>query len=280
MNTQKYKNRTISQLKFPDIQELDKFWNKRYDSAFHTDTLGRLTSRSDSPIKNKVGKIYEVGDKILRELFSKHPANTPNTIEYVYFKVKLLNDFYSTGILDIYSVVEKIVEIENLDNLLKEGKDEAVEKIRHAVENRDFYSFATKYCHFSNPKEYSIYDQYVGKLLVDYTMEYLVSDKEKVSFDDFIQDCNKNGLCNIDIEKIRNKSKGRIDISNAIRENYTFFNKLIELFINNCELPKSYKDKRAKIDNYLWLAGMMKYRKDSKVKDMYTKPKKAKQSAA
>jgi hypothetical protein len=52
----------------------------------------------------------------------------------------------------------------------------------------------------------------------------------------------------------------------------------LEIFMEKCELPQgNQQEYRRLVDNYLWLAGMMKYRKDSKVKDMYTKPKKAKQ---
>lgn len=55
--------------------------------------------------------------------------------------------------------IHKLATKEKLDMMLKSGDQEAVSKIcqGHGILYRkakeyDFYSFATKYCHFSNPK--------------------------------------------------------------------------------------------------------------------------------
>ena len=63
---------------------------------------------------------------------------------------------------------------ENLDELLESGNLDAIDKLRsgHGILTKNgneynFYSFATKYCHFSNPKCYPVYDQYVEKAIVN-----------------------------------------------------------------------------------------------------------------
>lgn len=52
----------------------------------------------------------------------------------------------------------------------------------------------------------------------------------------------------------------------AMRD-YTFIMNVIELFMSNCKISK--RNSRAKVDNYLWLARMMKYREGSNVAHDY-----------
>ncbi len=59
----------------------------------------------------------------------------------------------------------------------------------------------------------------------------------------------------------------KTDLSDLMK-NYKNFIELIDCFIENCNIrPKTYKDKRAKVDNFLWLGGMMKYKKGSNYKE-------------
>lgn len=96
--------------------------------------------------------------------------------------------------MDKVKIVDHIYRLateENLDALLKSGNHIAVNKIRcdHGIatkkgKERNFYSFATKYCHFSNLKCYPIYDQYVEKAIM------------KLRKDDYIQFPDQDDLKN------------------------------------------------------------------------------------
>ena len=106
--------------------------------------------------------------------FDNNPGNTDRLA--VLLKFSVLNDLYRTNIYDKVKIVEHITRLskeENLDELLKSGNLDAVDKLRcgHGIKtkngiDRNFYSFATKYSHFSNPKCYPAYDQYVGKAIM------------------------------------------------------------------------------------------------------------------
>ena len=252
----KYKKSFVAKLEFPNKKQLDMFWRKRYDKKFHTDILGRLNKAEYAKIKDNISKWYELQDEILHDLFTKKQSDC--TIKTTFLRVKLLNEFYSTNVPDIciYNVAKSIATNKELHQQILKPKDDndknkAVETISNILTEEIFrdceisikksiYSFATKYCHFCNPKDYSIYDQYVAKLLSDYiskgTLECIYNNKKDIMTD---------------------------------LKNYKIFIKYIDIFINKCGLPKTYKDKRVKVDNYLWLAGMMIYKKDSQVAENY-----------
>lgn len=106
--------------------------------------------------------------------FKENPGNTDGLA--VLLKFSVLNDLYRTNIYDKVKIVEHIIRLskeENFDELLKSGNLDAVDKLRcgHGIKtkngiDRNFYSFATKYCHFSNPMCYPVYDQYVEKAIM------------------------------------------------------------------------------------------------------------------
>ena len=85
------KDLTIANLKYPDTRKLEEYWKKRYNSGFHYKVLGRMNTRNDSALSDKIARIYEVSDNILHDIFNKHPSNTPKNIEYVFLKVKLVS---------------------------------------------------------------------------------------------------------------------------------------------------------------------------------------------
>jgi hypothetical protein len=126
------------------------------------------------------------------QTFENYPGNTDRLA--VLLKFSVLNDLYSTNIYDKVKIVDHITRLskeENLDKLLKSGNLDAVEKLRcgHGIKtkkgkDRNFYSFATKYCHFSNPKCYPVYDQYVKEAI------------KKLRNDKYIQFSNTDELRN------------------------------------------------------------------------------------
>jgi len=264
-------DRTIENLEFPSKTKLEEFWNKRYSANFHISVLGRLNKKEYEKIQKNVDNWYELQDEILHDLFNKKMSDW--SIKTTFLRVKLLNEFYSTNIPDIciYNVAECISKANkykktnkdkeiNLRQLILKpesngDKKNAIDFITSILKDKvfgdyesslskDIYSFATKFCHFCNPKEYSIYDQYVEKLLKDYITE-------------------KNFSCEC-IQSSQNLKKTELS---TLMKDYKNFIEFIDCFIAFCELPKTYKDKRAKVDNFLWLGGMMKYKKGSNYKE-------------
>ncbi len=109
---------------------------------------------------------YHLQEDALDKLFfTLCPANTE--MSDILLKVATLNDFYSTNIFSVYPVAKHILSLQ-IDARLKVGDVTLVRDIQHVTINgieKNFYSFATKYCSHHNPLEYPIYDSYVEKVL-------------------------------------------------------------------------------------------------------------------
>ena len=166
---------------------------------------------------------YRVQEKALNQLFQAYFKNT-DLIE-ILLKSAALNDFYSTNIFSIYEMAKHIKELK-IDESLQKGDANLVNKIakiKIKEKEKNFYSFASKYCFFHNPDEFPIYDSYVAKIL-------LYFDK-KDKFSKFSQ----NDLKNYPTYK------------NAIFEFRKFYG-LEEFSIK-------------KLDQYLWLLGKEKFNK-------------------
>lgn len=109
-------------------------------------------------------------DKLFVELCPKN-----DNLDDIMIKCSALNDFYSTNIFKIRNVATHILEL-NIDERLSRGNFSLVEDIAHVnitdkkgvTKIHNFYSFATKYCSHHQPLKYSIYDNYVHRLLVWY----------------------------------------------------------------------------------------------------------------
>lgn len=110
---------------------------------------------------------YVLQESALDKLFfNTYPNNTD--INDILIKSSALNDFYSTNIFSIFPVAKHILNL-NIDNRLKNGDETLVNDIANIVINgkqKNFYSFATKYCSHHFPKVFPIYDSYVEKVLV------------------------------------------------------------------------------------------------------------------
>jgi len=124
-------------------------------------------------VSNELVKEYNVKfDKENKEvenaifsLIKKFRSN--KKIENVYLKAPVINALYKTNIFDIAGMAWYIHKLD-IDNSLKKGDINVVEKITKAYPKKRFYSFATKYCAFHEPKKYSLYDWYVAKILSEY----------------------------------------------------------------------------------------------------------------
>jgi len=112
---------------------------------------------------------YVLQESSLDKLFFKtYPNNTD--INDILIKASSLNDFYSTNIFSIFSVAKHIHKL-NIDERLKNKDVSLVNDIARVEINgkqKNFYSFATKYCSHHNPVEFPIYDSYVEKILLHF----------------------------------------------------------------------------------------------------------------
>lgn len=109
---------------------------------------------------------YNLQEEALDKLFvTLCPVNTD--MSDILLKVAALNDFYSTNIFSVYPVAKHILSL-SIDERLKAGDVTLVSDIQKVTINRiekNFYSFATKYCSHHQPLYFPIYDSYVGKML-------------------------------------------------------------------------------------------------------------------
>ena len=88
-------------------------------------------------------------------------------------KCSTLNDFYSTRIFAVYNVVKHYLKVKDLKDRLAKGDLTLVEDLRKVkvtkkdktTTDKDFYSFATKFCAHHNPEAFPIYDSYVDRML-------------------------------------------------------------------------------------------------------------------
>jgi hypothetical protein len=161
---------------------------------------------------------YPFADKILKIEFE----NSKNDLAQIYKKVILLNSLYSTNIYATFDVALNISNIENFSIRAKNGDLELVEEIRKnriAETDKDFYSFATKYCHHHNPKAFPIYDSFVENSIIYYLSEF---DPETR------------------VHRTRMKR-------------YDYFKQQIDKLAAIWHLPKSYL--YTKLDKYLWKKG-------------------------
>ncbi len=155
---------------------------------------------------------------------------TDNTdLNKIMIKCSSLNDFYSTNIFQVYPVARKIFDMK-IDDRLKKGDSTLVNdiaKVKIKNKNKNFYSFASKYCCHHN-ENYPIYDYYVDRMLVYF--------KTKDKFANFIREDLKD---------------------------YVKFKKIILEFRKFYDLEGfTLRD----IDKYLWIAGKEYFPKDNQNK--------------
>lgn len=129
-----------------------------------------------TPNKDEVEKYLKKWDSlenyVLQEsaldklFFYTYPNN--NDINDILIKASSLNDFYSTNIFSIFPVAKHILNLD-IDERLRNADESLVNDIATITINgkqKNFYSFATKYCSHHYPKEYPIYDSFVEKVLI------------------------------------------------------------------------------------------------------------------
>jgi hypothetical protein len=110
---------------------------------------------------------YRLQEQSLGLLF-KQFCPTNDVLEHVLLKVSALNDFYSTNIFDTYSVAKHILQ-KKIDLRLRRGDHLLVNELAQVTireKQKNFYSFASKYCSHHFPDIFPIYDSYVDRMLL------------------------------------------------------------------------------------------------------------------
>lgn len=129
---------------------------------------------------------YVWQESSLNKLFYKdYKKNTD--LNEILVKCCCLNDFYSTNIFSVYSVAKQIYKL-NIDERLKKGDISLVDEIANvqiAGKNKNFYSFATKYCCYHNPDKFPIYDSFVDDMLWHFQKKDKFSDFKRIQLRDY-----------------------------------------------------------------------------------------------
>ncbi len=101
----------------------------------------------------------------ISKICKQYPNN--NNLEEVLIKCAVIDNFSSTNVFDLYKMADHIVK-KNIDEKLKKGDYSLVNdiaKVEIGGKKRNFYSFASKYCHYHKSDSFAIYDSYVAKVL-------------------------------------------------------------------------------------------------------------------
>jgi hypothetical protein len=110
---------------------------------------------------------YTSQDECLGLLFNKFcPENT--TLDNVLLKVAALNQLYKTSIFDTYSVAKHILKMD-IDQRLKNRDYLLVNELALITikeKQKNFYSFASKYCSHHVPDAFPVYDYFIQKMLL------------------------------------------------------------------------------------------------------------------
>lgn len=150
----------------------------------------------------KEGSDFKIHDDLLNKLFKEHKEN--DDFEKVLLKVVALNTFYSAGIKNIHitSMAKHIVDVykekkyvdkpcnnlnpsdqclELVNELAKiKVEEKSKENKEIIIKDRNYYSFASKFCFFQNNDFFFIYDSYVDELLFQFQKQFKDEYKEKL----------------------------------------------------------------------------------------------------
>ena len=112
----------------------------------------------------------KLGEEALAQLLMQFPRN--EKASHVLLKVIALDRLYSTRIqyVDLVPFAHHIANC-SIDEAISQGSPNAVDLIWDCAETRKYYSFATKFCSWHNPKAYPMHDHYVDECLWAYNKQ-------------------------------------------------------------------------------------------------------------
>ncbi|WP_415535490.1 hypothetical protein [Dehalobacter sp. 4CP] len=131
---------------------------------------------------------YHLQEDALNKLFFELCPKNTDVID-VLLKASTLNDFYSTNIFSIYPVAKRICDLD-IDARLKAGDVTLVRDIQYVTigdTEKNFYSFASKYCSHHNHLDYPIYDSYVDEVLRFFRNRDSFSDFQDADLKDYVK---------------------------------------------------------------------------------------------
>lgn len=131
---------------------------------------------------------YHLQEDALNKLFFELVPKNTGIID-VLLKASTLNDFYSTNIFSIYPVAKHICALD-IDVRIKAGDVTLVGDIQYVTigdTEKNFYSFASKYCSHHNPLDYPIYDSYVDEVLRYFRNRDSFSDFQDGDLKDYVK---------------------------------------------------------------------------------------------
>lgn len=131
---------------------------------------------------------YHLQEDALNKLFFELCPKNTDVID-ILLKASTLNDFYSTNIFSIYPVAKNICALD-IDSRLKNGDVTLVGDIQYVTvgdKEKNFYSFASKYCSHHNPLDYPIYDSYVDEVLRYFRNRDSFSDFQDGDLKDYVK---------------------------------------------------------------------------------------------
>ena len=131
-----------------------------------------------------------LNDDFMKQVFKDHPSH--RRLYDVAVKVIAVAQVYKATVYDHSKMAHHICRLKNLKSMISDGEGAAVEAVRfgHGIiweksrKEIDFYSFSTKYCHWSNPNRYPMYDQYVQKAIREIRKKF----PSKLADNDFFKD--------------------------------------------------------------------------------------------
>lgn len=165
-------------------------------------------------------KKYKTIDDSISKLIENFPSN--KLIEDIQLKVSVINNLYNTNIISTFQIAQHIHSLD-IDKFLEEGDLSVVNKIAqgHNIKSKktlkefNFYSFATKYCHWHKNNLFPIYDKYIDFTLRVYNKDF------------------------------------KYNKTNNFKNYFTLFSTISEFRLQNKLESKSIKE----IDKYLWYLG-------------------------
>lgn len=164
----------IGELKIPDNKLVGTSNKPEVVTIPHRLTRSQPLTPSPNLIAEYLGKWQQLENYRLQEsslglLFhTLCPEN--KKIEHILLKVSALNDFYSTNIFDTYSVAKHILK-KSIDIRLHQNDHSLVNDIAMisiSGKQKNFFSFASKFCSHHKPNNYPIFDSFVEKMLLHY----------------------------------------------------------------------------------------------------------------
>lgn len=135
--------------------------------------------------------LYEAEERVLVAIFAGYPQFD---FAELMTRVTLLNQFYSTAISDIRSVVNHILEVPNVEDRLVAGDISVVDeiaKVSHRGKVWHHNSFASKFANFHNPDAFPIMDSLVLDLFCRLRRKGFFQTNTKFSHDGLRKDYAK-----------------------------------------------------------------------------------------